>query len=133
MPGYDLDDEEAVQALEGDGAVGTALPRMAGRHVVMSAGCPWTVITICPLTVTPDWLLSREAVTLGSTAQSGGCHGLRLARELRYLKLPADQTGSAPDGLFSLELFGTAHWTNAPRSTSSTEPPNDTRPLLRSA
>jgi hypothetical protein len=39
--------------------------------------------------------------------------GLPLAQELRYLKLPVGQTWSAPDGLFSFELFGPARWTNA--------------------
>jgi len=40
-------------------------------------------------------------------------HGLRLAQELRYLKLPAGPDGSVRDGLFSFEFFGTAHRTNA--------------------
>lgn len=39
--------------------------------------------------------------------------GLPLAQELRYLKLPAGQTWSAPSGLFSYQLFRSAHWTNA--------------------
>jgi hypothetical protein len=39
--------------------------------------------------------------------------GLPFAQELRYLKLPAGQTWSAPDGLLSYELFDTARWTNA--------------------
>lgn len=38
--------------------------------------------------------------------------GLPLAQELRYLKLPAGQTWSAPDGLFSYQLFRSARWTN---------------------
>jgi hypothetical protein len=39
--------------------------------------------------------------------------GLPLAPELRYLKVPAGQAWSAPGGLFSYEVFGTARWTNA--------------------
>jgi hypothetical protein len=39
--------------------------------------------------------------------------GLPLAQELRYLKLPVGQDWSAPGGLFSYEIFGTARWTNA--------------------
>jgi len=39
--------------------------------------------------------------------------GLPLAQELRYLKLPAGQTWSAPGGLFSYQLFRSARWTNA--------------------
>ncbi|HEY2576974.1 MAG TPA: CU044_5270 family protein [Streptosporangiaceae bacterium] len=39
--------------------------------------------------------------------------GLPLAQELRYLRLPPGQTWSPPDGLFSFQLFGTAHWTNS--------------------
>lgn len=39
--------------------------------------------------------------------------GLPLAEELRYLKLPAGQTWSAPGGLFSYQLFRSAQWTNA--------------------
>jgi hypothetical protein len=39
--------------------------------------------------------------------------GLPMATELRYLKLPGGQRWPAPDGLFSYEIYGTAHWTNA--------------------
>jgi hypothetical protein len=39
--------------------------------------------------------------------------GLPLAQELRYVKLPAGQKWSAPDGLFSYQIFQTAHWTSA--------------------
>jgi hypothetical protein len=39
--------------------------------------------------------------------------GLPLAQELRYLKLLASQTWSAPGGMFSYQLFGSAQWTNA--------------------
>jgi hypothetical protein len=38
--------------------------------------------------------------------------GLPLAQELSYLKLPAGQAWSAPDGLFSYQLFQSARWTN---------------------
>lgn len=34
-----------------------------------------------------------------------------LAEELRYTQLPAGQNWSAPDGLFSYEVFGTPYWT----------------------
>lgn len=43
-----------------------------------------------------------------------------LALELRYLRLPPGQSWSAPDGLFSFQIFGTSRWT-------STRPPA-TRP-----
>jgi hypothetical protein len=39
--------------------------------------------------------------------------GLPIAEELRYTRLPAGQSWSAPDGLFSYEIFGTAGWTDA--------------------
>jgi hypothetical protein len=39
--------------------------------------------------------------------------GLPLAQELRYVQLPPGQSWSAPGGLFSYQLFGNAHWTNA--------------------
>jgi hypothetical protein len=38
---------------------------------------------------------------------------LPVAVELRYTSLPSGQSWSAPDGLFSYELFGTNYWTNA--------------------
>jgi hypothetical protein len=39
--------------------------------------------------------------------------GLPMAQELRYVRLPAGQTWSAPGGLFSYEIFGTPHWTGS--------------------
>lgn len=39
--------------------------------------------------------------------------GLPMASELRYTRLPAGQSWSAPDGLFSYEIFGASQWTNA--------------------
>jgi hypothetical protein len=41
--------------------------------------------------------------------------GMPLAEELRYTQLPAGQHWSAPDGLFSYEVFGTPYWTNHAR------------------
>jgi hypothetical protein len=41
--------------------------------------------------------------------------GMPLAEELRYTQLPAGQHWSAPDGLFSYEVFGTPYWTNHDR------------------
>jgi hypothetical protein len=41
--------------------------------------------------------------------------GMPLAEELRYTQLPAGQQWSAPDGLFSYEIFGTPYWTNRDR------------------
>ena len=41
--------------------------------------------------------------------------GMPLAEELRYTQLPAGQHWSAPDGLFSYEIFGTPYWTNRDR------------------
>ena len=38
--------------------------------------------------------------------------GMPLAEELRYTQLPAGQHWSAPDGLFSYEIFGTPYWTD---------------------
>lgn len=38
--------------------------------------------------------------------------GMPLAEELRYASLPSGDSWSAPDGLFSYELFGTPYWTN---------------------
>jgi hypothetical protein len=38
--------------------------------------------------------------------------GLPLAEELRYVGLPPGQHWTAPDGLFSYEIFGQSHWTN---------------------
>ena len=40
--------------------------------------------------------------------------GLPQAEELRYAQLPPGQAWPAPDGLFSYEIFGRAHWTNHP-------------------
>jgi hypothetical protein len=39
--------------------------------------------------------------------------GSPLSQELRYLELPPGQQWKAPDGLFSFEIFGHSHWTNA--------------------
>lgn len=39
--------------------------------------------------------------------------GLPTAQELRYVRLPAGRTWSAPGGLFSYEIFGTPHWTSS--------------------
>jgi hypothetical protein len=39
--------------------------------------------------------------------------GLPLAQELRYVGLPKGQRWMTPDGLFSYQLFGANHWTNA--------------------
>ena len=39
--------------------------------------------------------------------------GLPLAEELRYAKLPPGQSWSAPDGLFSYEIYTAGRWTNA--------------------
>lgn len=44
-----------------------------------------------------------------------GDDGMPLAEELRYTQLPAGQNWSAPDGLFSYEVFGTPYWTNHDR------------------
>ena len=41
--------------------------------------------------------------------------GMPLAEELRYAQLPAGQHWSAPDGLFSYEIFGTPYWTSHDR------------------
>jgi hypothetical protein len=41
--------------------------------------------------------------------------GMPLAEELRYTQLPAGQHWSAPDGLFSYEVFGNPYWTNHDR------------------
>lgn len=38
---------------------------------------------------------------------------LPVEEELRYTSLPPGQSWSAPEGLFSYELYGTSHWTNA--------------------
>jgi hypothetical protein len=38
--------------------------------------------------------------------------GMPLAEELWYASLPSGDSWSAPDGLFSYELFGTPYWTN---------------------
>jgi hypothetical protein len=39
--------------------------------------------------------------------------GWPLAEELRYVGLPTGQRWTAPDRLFSYEIFGQSHWTNA--------------------
>ena len=44
--------------------------------------------------------------------------GMPLAEELRYAQLPAGQHWSAPDGLFSYEVFGAPYWTNRDRPSS---------------
>jgi hypothetical protein len=51
--------------------------------------------------------------------------GLPLAEELRYVGLPAGQQWTAPDKLFSYEIFGQSHWTNAspPKPAQSTGAP----------
>jgi hypothetical protein len=47
--------------------------------------------------------------------------GMPLAEELRYTRLPAGQHWSAPDGLFSYEVFGTPYWTNHDRPSPPKE------------
>jgi hypothetical protein len=47
--------------------------------------------------------------------------GLPLAEELRYVKLPVGQHWTAPDQLFSYEIFGPSHWTNANRPPGGVE------------
>jgi hypothetical protein len=47
--------------------------------------------------------------------------GLPLAEELRYLGLPPGQQWTAPDQLFSYEIFGPSHWTNANRPSGGVE------------
>jgi len=51
--------------------------------------------------------------------------GLPLAEELRYVGLSASQRWTAPDGLFSYEIFGQSHWTNdkPPASAQSSGAP----------
>ena len=51
--------------------------------------------------------------------------GLPLAEELRYVGLPAGQQWTAPDKLFSYEIFGQSHWTSAspPKPAQSTGAP----------
>jgi hypothetical protein len=51
--------------------------------------------------------------------------GLPLAEELRYVGLPPGQQWTAPDGLFSYEIFGQSHWTNdnPPASAQSSGAP----------
>ena len=46
-------------------------------------------------------------------ARAGVPTGLPLAEELRYLNLSAAHPWTAPDQLFSYEIFGPSHWTNA--------------------
>jgi hypothetical protein len=41
--------------------------------------------------------------------------GMPLAEELRYTQLPVGQHWSAPDGLFSYQVFGSPYWTNRDR------------------
>ena len=48
--------------------------------------------------------------------------GMPLAEELRYTQLPAGQNWSAPDGLFSYEVFGTPYWTNNDRPFAQNRP-----------
>ncbi|HEX4091435.1 MAG TPA: hypothetical protein VHZ33_22205 [Trebonia sp.] len=47
--------------------------------------------------------------------------GLPLAEELRYAGLPPGQQWTAPDQLFSYEIFGPSHWTNANRPSGGVE------------
>ncbi len=47
--------------------------------------------------------------------------GLPLAEELRYLGVPPGQQWTAPDQLFSYEIFGPSHWTNANRPSGGVE------------
>jgi hypothetical protein len=47
--------------------------------------------------------------------------GLPLAEELRYGGLPLGQQWTAPDQLFSYEIFGPSHWTNANRPSGGVE------------
>jgi hypothetical protein len=47
--------------------------------------------------------------------------GLPLAEELRYLGVPPGQHWTAPDQLFSYEIFGLSHWTNANRPSGGVE------------
>jgi hypothetical protein len=47
--------------------------------------------------------------------------GLPLAEELRYVGLPAGQQWTAPDQLFSYEIFSPSYWTNANRPSGGVE------------
>jgi hypothetical protein len=47
--------------------------------------------------------------------------GLPLAEELRYVGVPAGQQWTAPDQLFSYEIFGPSHWTDANRPSGGVE------------
>ncbi len=47
--------------------------------------------------------------------------GLPLAEELRYVGLPPGQRWTAPDQLFSYEIFGSSHWTNAHRPSGGVQ------------
>lgn len=63
-----------------------------------------------------DGLIGTGAVFSSCTTQEiliiNPAAGLPLAEELRYVGLPRGQHWTAPDGLFSYELFGQSHWTN---------------------
>jgi hypothetical protein len=47
--------------------------------------------------------------------------GLPLAEELRYVGLPAGQQWTAPDQLFSYEIFSPSYWTNANRPSGGVQ------------
>jgi hypothetical protein len=47
--------------------------------------------------------------------------GLPLAEELRYVGLPPGQQWTAPDQLFSYEIFGPSHWTNVNRPSGGVQ------------
>lgn len=70
------------------------------------------------LDLTPSAVTSRamfSSCTVQQILIIGPGDGMPLAEELRYVRLPAGQHWSAPDGLFSYEVFDTPYWTSHDR------------------
>lgn len=57
--------------------------------------------------------------------------GLPMAEELRYLEPPGGQRWTAPDGLFSYEIFGHSYWTNQNPPKPANRPQVNMQPMSR--
>jgi hypothetical protein len=55
--------------------------------------------------------------------------GWPMAAELRYLRPPGGQRWTAPDGLFSYEIFGQSYWTNQNRPKAANPPQVSMQPM----
>ena len=85
---------------------------VAVAHTEKYTGCG-RQIGLTPTETTSGAMFS--SCTVQQILIIGPGDGMPLAEELRYTQLPPGQHWSAPDGLFSYEVFGTPYWTSHDR------------------